>query len=125
MRAVLNYLFYCFYCLTLKKRTDRAEASLSLLAFFIAFATVDIYTLCIGLFHTKSHFSIAGITSIILAQVLLHFTYSRPRVYAPLVIRYEQGEPNRLRFALVGVGLLLTVIFLPFPLIKANSGNRL
>ena len=120
MRATLNYLFYCFYCLASKKRIDRAEASLSALAFFIAFAVVDIYTLFIGLIHIKSHFSIVVITCVILAQVLLHFTYSRPRVYAPLVTYYEQGEPNRLRFALIGVSLLLIVIFLPFPLMKAS-----
>jgi peptidoglycan biosynthesis protein MviN/MurJ (putative lipid II flippase) len=120
MRPLFDYLFYCFYCLTAKDKPDRAGASLSMLSLFLVLALLDIYTLAVGLLHLKSHFFIAGIGSMIVAQSWLHFSYIRPKTYEPLIVRYNQGEFNRLSFALIGVGLILTVMLLPFPILKAS-----
>jgi hypothetical protein len=120
MRPLFDYLFYCFYCLTAKDKPDRAGTSLTMLSLFVLFLLLDLYTLAIGLLHLKSHFFIAGVGSMVVAQSFLHFRYIRPKTYEPLIVRYNQGEFKRLYFALIGVGLLLTVMFLPFPILKAS-----
>jgi hypothetical protein len=120
MRAVFNYLFYCFYCLTSAQNSDRAGASRSALFLFVFFALLDAYTLLVTLWGRNAHFFATGAGSAVSTQALLYFTYYRSKAYAPLVTRYAQGEPKRLRLALTGAVLLLSVMFLPFLLLKAS-----
>jgi hypothetical protein len=118
MRTVFDYLFYCFYCLTSERKFDRAGAGRSLLSLFSVFALLDGYTLLSSLANSEFHFFAAAIVSTILTQALLSHTYFHQQAYTPLIIRYAQGEPERLRFALTGCAALLGVLFLPFLFIK-------
>lgn len=119
MLALTNYLFYCFYCGISAKKSDRAEAAEALLTLWLFFTVMDFYTLLIGILGVKSHFFVAGGGAGILAHLVLSRYYFRPRPYSDLLTSYAQnGEPHRVRYALTGVGILLTSIFLPFLIMK-------
>jgi hypothetical protein len=114
MYALFDYAFYCFYCLTSEKKIDRAGAANGLLFLFVFFFLMNICSLIFRVISMRGRFFEAGALSAMLAQALLYFTYFRPQAYLPLLAKYEQGEPNRLRWALVGVAMQLAVMFLPF-----------
>ncbi|WP_140469642.1 hypothetical protein [Hymenobacter nivis] len=117
---MLNYFFYCFYCLASAKRFDRAEAAVTVLAFLLGSLLIDIYTIIAATFVSKVQFKPVLIILVLAMEWWIHRIYFRPKLYEKMVARYAQGEPHRLRYALAGVVLLLVIIFLPFLVLKTN-----
>jgi len=119
MLTLVNYFFYCFYCFVSAKKFDRAGAAGDFLTLLFFFAIMDVYTITIGILNVKSHFTVAGIVFGVFSLLVLNRYYFRPRRYADVIAHYEQnGEPHRVRYALIGISLLLAIIFIQFPLIK-------
>lgn len=114
----MNYLFYCFYCLVSAKKFDREGTARDFLLFFITFTIINIYIIVIGLLDIKSRYCFA-IVVIGLAGHVIFSKYYKKSMYNNILENYEQnGEPHRVRYALIGTALLLTSLFLPFLLIK-------
>lgn len=121
MIPVLDYLANCFYQLCAKDKPDRAGTSRLLLSLFILFALLNIYTPFALLLGSEPKFAPAMIVCFILAELTVR-TYARRPEYQQQLARYAEPEPERLRLAMIGWGMLLVVFLLPFlPLYLTKS----
>ena len=121
MSALLDYIFYCFFCLTSAKNADRVGAARAGLFLFVVFIFMDLYTLLAVATDSKPHFLGALLCMGFLLRLALVRYYFPHRFYTEQVAHYEQaGEPRRVQYALTGLCLLLTSLFLPFLILKVG-----
>jgi hypothetical protein len=122
MVSVLNYLFYCFYCLTSVKNFDRVGAARAGLLLLGTFLFMDVYSFYVAMTGSQASFFAVLIVAGFAVRRLLGYYYFLPQYYASLVTAYQaEGEPARVRYALTGLGLLLGSLFLPFWLLREGG----
>jgi hypothetical protein len=112
MFRLLDYLFYCFYCLAPANGLARPGKATTFLSLLVAFFLLDIYFLTLAVFNSKSLSKLLSYFLIIIPFLLLHWRYYQPQSYEHLVTQYQIKSAYRARYAFVGIiALLATIVF--------------
>lgn len=113
MFRLIDYLFYCFYCLAPANGLARPGKATNFLSLLVAFFLLDLYSLTLVITNSKSLSKPVGYFLIIIPFLLLHWRYYQPQSYKHLIAQYQEKSAYRARYAFVGiVALLATIAFM-------------
>jgi hypothetical protein len=120
MATCFDFLFYCFYCLATKRKPGRIGTAKFGLWLFVLLLPLG-YALLVA--ATGSHwFSFrVAIGAELLLQAWLWLGYFRSARFHTMLSHLPALEPHRVRYALLGAGLLVLSYPLPTFLFLART----
>jgi hypothetical protein len=126
MIACFDFLFYCFYCLSSRQRPDRVEGAKFIL--FVCLTLLPLgYYLVLSLMAGGLLFSIrTALCAELLLLAGLWWGYFRPQHYLQRLGRAPSPEPHRVRYALLGVGVIALALLplLSIPILSGALNER-
>ena len=117
MIACFDFLFYCLYCLTSRQRPDRVAGAKFILCFCLALLPLGYYLVISLMTGSLLFFIRTALCAELLLQAGLWWGYFRPQHYLQRLARAPSPEPHRVRYALLGAGVvaltLLPIFLMP------------
>jgi hypothetical protein len=112
MATCFDFLFYCFYCLATKRKPGRVGAAKFGLWLFVLLLPVGYALLAAATGSQWFSFRVATGAELLL-QAWLWLGYFRSAHFHLMLTQLPSDEPYRVRYALLGAGLLALSYPLP------------
>ncbi len=114
MFRLLDYFFYCFYCVAPVNGLARSSKATTFLSLLVSFLLIDLYVLVLLISGSKIFFKSICYLLLIVPLLLLHWRYYKLQSYEHILAHYQINNLYRARYAVIGIATLLISIVFPF-----------